>query len=95
MPSNEAVKNPIPHRSMHWVSRTLVLGCDFLRHGPSVPQIRAIALTVAPPGPSCLLLRIPILRKLLNVVHHAIQVLLRVGLLAPTVIEAGQSFVGS
>jgi hypothetical protein len=38
-------------------------------------------------------LRIPRLCQLLNVVHHAVQVPLRVDLLAPTVVEADQPLV--
>jgi hypothetical protein len=41
----------------------------------------------------CLLLRIPTLCQLLNVVHHAVQIPLRVDLLAPTVVKAAQSLV--
>ena len=48
---------------------------------------------MVPPGLSCLLLRVPTFCQLLNVVHHAIQIPLRVDLLAPTVVKAGQAFV--
>ena len=58
-----------------------------------MPQIRDIALAVVSPGLSRLLLRIPTFCQLLNVVHHAIQIPLRVDLLAPTVVKAGQAFV--
>lgn len=58
-----------------------------------MPQIYAIALAVVPPGLSRLLLRAPTFCQLLNVVLHAIQIPLRLDLLAPTVIKAGQAFV--
>ena len=57
-----------------------------------MPQIRAIALAVVPPSLSCLLLGVPTFCQLLNVVHHAIHIPLRVDLLAPTVVKAGQAF---
>ena len=58
-----------------------------------MPQICATALAVVPPGMSCLLLREPTFCQLLNVVHHAIKIPLRIDLLAPTVVKASQAFV--
>ena len=58
-------------------------------------QICAIAPAMVSPGLSCLLQRIPTLCQLLNVVHHAVQIPLRVDLLPPTVVKAVQSFVVS
>jgi len=58
-----------------------------------LPQIRAIELAVVPPGLPFLLLRVPTFCQLLKDVLHAIQIPLRVDLLAPTVVKSGQAFV--
>jgi hypothetical protein len=53
-------------------------------------KVSACLPLFVPPLP---LLRIPRLCQLLNVVHHAVQIPLRIDLLAPTVVEVGQPLV--
>lgn len=48
---------------------------------------------MVPPSLSRLLLRVTSFCQLLNVVHQATQIQLRVDLIAPTVVKAGQAFV--